>query len=199
MTATERVPHLDDLKLIHNHIDSLLRTVRRPEKEEWGQFWVREDLSVIQRIATGSFTEPTRDRDTVEGTPIGWNPRVCDAIVRVAKVAEELSKSWRWRSGNNRHGIPKLVLGEIVIEFFEWARSVFAEAIDDATREEEENDRDTFIYRQRLAGRSRKQIRTMVNELAAARGWRTLNWDQQISRAVRRIAERDGQNRSYHK
>ncbi len=189
MSDDGRIPDRRDVQLLHDHIANLLAQISllRDNDPVWGDLWLKDDLDMIQGIATGKYWEPPRDGGAPETRPRGWPPSVCQTLFRVGQLAAELMKSWRWRPGKNEYQTQTLVVGQAVIDVLEWAKGVFSEAIEDASREDELRDRDAFICDQRSKGRSRKEIKATVNEMAAAKGWRPLRSDQAISQVVRRV------------
>jgi len=216
MSDDGRIPDRRDVQMLHDLIASLLRYLSKPRREDlmwddqrelrvsallgWDDLWLRNDLAVLQGIATEKkYWEPPREGGAPETQSRGWPPSVCQAIFRVGQLAAELRKPWRWRPGNNEYPIETLVVGQSVIDVLEWAQGVFSEAIEDASREDELRERDAFICYQRLIGRTRKEIRATVNDMAAAKGWRPLRSDQAISQVVRRVSSRTRPKPPSHK
>ncbi len=201
MSADDRVPDRWDIKLLHDHIASLLNYVSKPWDEDpvWRDMWIKDDLDVIQGIATGKYWDPPRDGGAPETQQRGWPPSVCQAIFRVGQLAAELRKPWRWHPGKNEYGTQTLIVGQAIIDMLESAQLVFSEAIEDVAREDEYGNRDAFICHQRRMGISRKEVKRMVNERAAAKGWRPLRSDQAISQVVGRCFSRTGAKPPSHK
>jgi len=201
MSADGRIPDRWDIEILHDHIANLLDKVREPwdEDPEWGHLWQSNDLDVIQRIATGEYWDPPGEGSAPKRKPVGWPRSVCQALSRVGKLAPELGKPWRWRPGKNQYGVRTLIVGQPVIDMLEWAQAVFSDALADADREDEYTDRDTFIYHQRLIGRTRKEIRASVKAVGTDRGWRPLKSDQAISQAISRYCARTGKTPPSHK
>jgi len=200
MSADDRVPDRWDIKLLHDHIASVLELIREPwnEDPEWGHLLLSNDLEVIHEIATGKYWV-TPSGESLEGKPRGWTPSVRRAIVRVGQLAAELMKPWRWRPGKNEYELRTMILGQAFIDMLESAQLVFSEVIEDVAREDEYEDRDAFIYHQSRMGISRKQIKATVNDMATAKGWRPLRSDQAISQVVRRVSSRTRPKPPSHK
>jgi len=202
MSDDGRIPDRRDVQMLHDHIASLLRYVSKPWNEdlEWDDMWTRNDLVVLHGIATGKkYWEPPRDGGAPETQPRGWPPSVCQALFRVGQLAAELRKPWRWRPGKNEYPTQTLVVEQPVIDVLEWAQGVFSEAIEVASREDELRERDAFISYQHLMGRTRKEIRATVNDMAAAKGWRPLRSDQAISQVIRRCSSQTRPKPPSHK
>ncbi|MGA2702005.1 MAG: hypothetical protein ABSH35_13035 [Isosphaeraceae bacterium] len=191
MSDDGRIPDRWDIQLLHDHIASVLELIREPWNEDPARvhLFLSNDLDVIYGIATGKYWV-TADGDALEREPCGWPPSVRQALFRLGQVAAELMKPWRWRPGVNEYELRTLILGQAFIDVLESAQLVFSEAIKDIAREDEYEDRDAFIYDQSRMGKSRKQIKRMVNEMAGAKGWRPLRSDQAISQVVRRVSSR---------
>jgi hypothetical protein len=187
MKSCERVPDLWDMQLLHDHISRILEFVSGPDEDEgFSWLWAKDDFEIVHLIAHELSSDDEMVKPPLERKPRGWPPTVCDALSTLANLTEEFSKPWRWRPTKGKWASQRLVLGKSVIDALMWTNQVLAEAVAEASLDEEENDRDTFVIRRRAEGIPRKKIRAMVNERAASNGWNRLKSDQAISQIVHR-------------